>query len=295
STPSVQLLVKSFPRRQDGSKGSAEQSGRIERGDFLVAVNNIRLEGFAFQDAIRVLTTQRYPLSLRFTRLPKHLQGHTLEYWSMNALRTILIETGVELTGLERHGQLVAMVRRAYWDKPLPLPPAPPRVAPGVVAMINGETSVCGWLLMKRPEDKEFKRLFCDLHGSELLFHNPKGPVTETSAGYDPSPAGSVDMSQMKLVATTRTSEEGHKDLRIVSNEGEVTLLSFAKGDAVTQWLRKLNTALIVGPGSRTSGLREPSAPYLVSKSHQSLTVMWLPPRLPFLNSVHSFQVGGQG
>lgn len=53
-----QLAVKSFPRKRDGNKGSAELCGRIEKGDFLVAVNSIRLEGFAFQDAIRVLTSQ---------------------------------------------------------------------------------------------------------------------------------------------------------------------------------------------------------------------------------------------
>lgn len=71
----------------------------------------------------------------------------------------------------------------------------------------------------------------------------------------------------------------------------QVYLLSFAKEDALTQWMRKLNTAMIIGPGARTSGVREPSSPYLVSKSHRSLTVMWLPPRVPYLNSVHSFQV----
>ena len=73
----------------------------------------------------------------------------------------------------------------------------------------------------------------------------------------------------------------------------QVYLLSFAKDDALTQWMRKLNTAMIIGPGARTSGFREPSAPYMVSKSHRSLTVMWLPPRQPYLNSVHSFQVCG--
>lgn len=68
-------------------------------------------------------------------------------------------------------------------------------------------------------------------------------------------------------------------------------MLSFAKEDALLQWMRKLNTAMIIGPGARTSSVREPSAPYLVSKSHRSLTVMWLPPKQPYLNSVHSFQV----
>lgn len=60
--------------------------------------------------------------------------------------------------GLERHSQLVAMARRAFWNKPVPLPPAPPHVAPGSAAMINGDTSVCGWLLMKGPHDRELQR-----------------------------------------------------------------------------------------------------------------------------------------
>ena len=41
-------------------------------------------------------------------------------------------------------------------------------------------------------------RLFCDLHGNELLYHKPKGAVTEGSAGYDAKPAGSVDMSKVR-------------------------------------------------------------------------------------------------
>ncbi|CAN0270425.1 unnamed protein product, partial [Ectocarpus fasciculatus] len=201
------------------------------------------------------------------------------------------------LQGLERHTQLVAMARRAFWNKPVPLPPAPPHVAPGTAAMINGDTSVCGWLLMKGPHDSEAQRLFCDLHGNELLYHKPKGAVKGETAGYDATPAGKIDMFKMKLVATTRSSEEGHRDLRMVNQDnqarilGGVYLLSFVKDDALTQWMRKLNTAMIIGPGARTSGTREPAEPYLVSKTHRSLTVMWLPPRQPYLNSVHSFQV----
>ena len=71
----------------------------------------------------------------------------------------------------------------------------------------------------------------------------------------------------------------------------QVYLLSFAREEALTQWMRKLNTAMIIAPGGRTSGVREPSAPYLVAKTHRSLTVMWLPPKQPYLNTVHSFQV----
>lgn len=50
--------MKSFPKKSDGSRGTAEAEGKIEKGDFLLAVNSIRLEGLGFNDAIRVLTTQ---------------------------------------------------------------------------------------------------------------------------------------------------------------------------------------------------------------------------------------------
>ncbi|CAM9345644.1 unnamed protein product, partial [Ectocarpus sp. 6 AP-2014] len=58
SQPGNKLTVKSFPKRADGSRGTAETDGKIEKGDFLLAVNSIRLEGLGFNDAIRVLTTQ---------------------------------------------------------------------------------------------------------------------------------------------------------------------------------------------------------------------------------------------
>jgi len=41
---------------------------------------------------------QGYPLTLRFRRVPKHLRGHNLDGWSVNALRTVLLEEGAELT-----------------------------------------------------------------------------------------------------------------------------------------------------------------------------------------------------
>jgi hypothetical protein len=37
--------------------------------------------------------------------------------------------------------------------------------------MMNGESSIAGWLLLKTPYDKFAERRFCDLHGSELLYH----------------------------------------------------------------------------------------------------------------------------
>ncbi len=48
---------------------------------------------------------QGYPLSLRFRRVPKHLRGHNLDGWSVNALRTVLLEEGAELTVSERASQ----------------------------------------------------------------------------------------------------------------------------------------------------------------------------------------------
>lgn len=59
---------------------------------------------------------------------------------------------------MERHSQLVAKAKRTFWNKPVPLPPAPPHVEPGAAAMINGDTSVCGWVLMKGPQDRESQR-----------------------------------------------------------------------------------------------------------------------------------------
>lgn len=42
-------------------------------------------------------------------------------------------------------------------------------------------------------------RLFCDLHGNELVYHKPKGAVTGETAGYDATPAGSIDMSKVAM------------------------------------------------------------------------------------------------
>ena len=49
----------------------------------------------------------------------------------------------------------------------------------------------------------ESARLFCDLHGNELLYHKPKGGVTGQTAGYNAAPAGSVDMSKVSRLITT--------------------------------------------------------------------------------------------
>jgi hypothetical protein len=126
--PGNRLVVKSFPKRADGTIGAAEASGNIEKGDFVTAVNGVNLDGFPFQDAIRLLTERHRPLVLRFMRVPRHLVRHNVEQWSMHALRTVLHEQGIELTGLERHKELVAMATRAFWERPVPLPPAAPKV-----------------------------------------------------------------------------------------------------------------------------------------------------------------------
>lgn len=96
---------------------------------------------------------------------------------------------------MEKHAQLAIMARRAFWDKPVPLPPSPPRIEEGATAIVNGETSICGWLIVKGPCDSSGRRLFCDLHGSELLFHEPKGPVTEQGGLYESAPSEALDIN----------------------------------------------------------------------------------------------------
>ena len=57
----------------------------------------------------------------------------------------------------------------------------------------------CSVVAMDTPirQCQYYDRLFCDLHGNELLYHKPKGEVTGQTAGYDAAPAGSVDMSKV--------------------------------------------------------------------------------------------------
>ncbi len=47
-------------------------------------------------------------------------------------------------------------------------------------------------------------RLFCDLHGNELLYHKPKGGVKGDTAGYDAAPAGKVDMFKVSNHSSAR-------------------------------------------------------------------------------------------
>ena len=54
------------------------------------------------------------------------------------------------------------------------------------------------------------------------MHHRPSGPATEEGGSYEDEPAGSIDMSHIALVDTTRTSESGNKDLRLVDDEGQV-------------------------------------------------------------------------
>jgi hypothetical protein len=73
---------------------------------------------------------------------------------------------------------------------------------------------------------------------------------------------------RITIVEHTRTSEEGTKDLRMVHEEGSVWLLSANKDEAIRRWHRQLLTAQIIGPGTRTSGSSVPSAPFLISRTH---------------------------
>lgn len=290
--PGNRLAVKSFPQKRDGSAGAAERDGRIQKGDFVTAVNGVNLSGFSFGDAIRLLSSNGRPLTLRFLRVPPHLVRHNFATWSMHALRTVLREQGVELTGTERHNDLVAHARRQFWDRPVPLPPASPSMPGGTNAILSGDTSMSGWLLLKGPYDTEAKRRFCDLHGSELLYHNAIGPARDASGGsYEDAPSGAIDMNKVDTVETTRSSEHGQRDLRLVDSEGQVWLISAVSEEAVQLWHKRLLTAQIIGPGCRTSGQPEPSAPTIVMRTSNSITISWMPPRQPHLNTVHSFQV----
>lgn len=53
-------MVRGFPRKQDGSMGAAEKSGNIKKGDFVVASNDILLDGFQFRAAIRLVLSYEF-------------------------------------------------------------------------------------------------------------------------------------------------------------------------------------------------------------------------------------------
>lgn len=53
-------------------------------------------------------------------------------------------------------------------------------------------------------------RLFCDLHGNELLYHKPRGEVKGDTAGYDATPAGKIDMFKVKLTLLQYPPVENH-------------------------------------------------------------------------------------
>lgn len=59
-------MVLGFKALPSGGKGPAEETGRIERGGVLVAVNGIYITQMAFDDVITLLQTQRSP----FIHLP---------------------------------------------------------------------------------------------------------------------------------------------------------------------------------------------------------------------------------
>eukprot|EP00953_Heterococcus_sp_UTEX-ZZ885_P039590 20294-Heterococcus_DN1.PRE.1 len=225
------------------------------------------------------------------------------------------------------------MATRAFWERPVPLPPAAPKAMlklqrvllaylhacslkctgplqlytlpadisakPGLTAMMNGESSIAGWLLLKTPYDKlvifchkrtrfalccsrlptscsyatdELPALLSQRLASpvcpclrvvliHVLSNRALGPALEDGGAYDEKPTGTIDMNDIALVDTTRTSESGNKDLRLVDKEGQVYLVSAVGEDALAVWHRRFLTAQIIGPGSRTSGLPCPSQP----------------------------------
>jgi hypothetical protein len=64
------------------------------------------------------------------------------------------------------------------------------------------------------------------------IFFNSR-PVAGASAGaddvaeYEEEPLGALDMNKITLVETTRTSEHGQKDLRLVDEDGQVLTAAF--------------------------------------------------------------------
>jgi hypothetical protein len=58
---------------------------------------------------------------------------------------------------------------------------------------------------------------------SHVLLNSALGPALEDGGAYDEKPTGIIDMNDIALVDTTRTSESGNKDLRLVDKEGQVS------------------------------------------------------------------------
>jgi hypothetical protein len=54
--------------------------------------------------------------------------------------------------------------------------------------------------------------------------YRANGPALEDGGAYDEQPTGTIDMNDIALVDTTRTSESGNKDLRLVDKEGQVCI-----------------------------------------------------------------------
>jgi hypothetical protein len=71
------LYVMDFRKKEDGSAGPAEATGRIKRGDILVAVNGVYMHEQGFRFMVKQLTSKAFAfLYLRFIRLPVNEKTH---------------------------------------------------------------------------------------------------------------------------------------------------------------------------------------------------------------------------
>ena len=67
------LFVLDFRKKADGSLGPAEATGKIKRGDVLVAINGLYMHQHGFKFMVQHLTSKDFPyLYLRFIRVPSH-------------------------------------------------------------------------------------------------------------------------------------------------------------------------------------------------------------------------------
>ncbi|KAH8075204.1 acylglycerol lipase [Aureococcus anophagefferens] len=300
------IVVRGFTPTDDGAVGFAESCGKIAVDDELVGVNGLAVDRLKFNESIELIRSAEWPLAIRFRRPALGDSMKLFSNWSANALKHALLEADADVPVGAGRSRLVALCRDVFRDRApsaLPAKAAPPVVAGGVRAIFAGATSISGFLLVKVPGDPAVRRFFGKLVGNRLQFHRPS---KHAEAGYLPEPAVAIAMERVALVTATRSSEEGIRDLRVVvedeatearmpiggaGNARETWILAADAEAHLRDWASHLSMAQLVGPGSRTSGLPEPSAPVLEAKTSTSLTVRWQPPRAPYLDSVAAFQV----